>query len=151
MDLTHLHLLITHLPIFGAFLGALVLAFGLYSKSHPTKVAAYLVFVITSIGGVIAYLTGESAEDTLKTIPGISERLIDAHEESAELAIIALAALGICSLFALTFNAKLIPFRKTIAIVILVVSLICFGLVAKTGYLGGQIRHTEVTQNHAKR
>ena len=30
------------------------------------------------------------------------------------------------------------------AIVILFISLISFGLIARTGYLGGQIRHTEI-------
>ncbi|MGY0036459.1 hypothetical protein [Pedobacter sp. NJ-S-72] len=137
--------MITHLPIFGAFLGAVVLAYGLYFHSHQTILAAYLVLVIASIGGGIAYLTGEPAEETIKHIPGFFENTIESHEESAESSIIALAILGILSLFAFTFNPELIPFRRVIAIVILIGSIVCFGLVARTGYLGGQIRHTEVS------
>jgi uncharacterized membrane protein len=34
---------------------------------------------------------------------------------------------------------------RTTAFVILLISLISFGLVARTGYLGGQIRHTEIS------
>ena len=144
MDFTHLHLLITHLPIFGSLLGAMVLIYGLYKNSHQTVLAAYLVLVIASLGGLISYLTGEPAEETVEKIHGISKSVIDSHEESAEIAIISLAILGIFSLFVLVFNVKLIAFKRQIALVILAFSIICFGLVARTGYLGGQIRHTEI-------
>jgi hypothetical protein len=33
---------------------------------------------------------------------------------------------------------------KTTSLLILFISIISFGLVARTGYLGGQIRHTEI-------
>jgi uncharacterized membrane protein len=35
-------------------------------------------------------------------------------------------------------------FMRPVAIIILLVSLVSFMLVARTGYLGGQIRHTEM-------
>jgi hypothetical protein len=62
MNQTHVHLLITHLPILGSFLGALVLVYGLFSGSYSTKIAAYLLLIISSAGAGIAYLTGEGAE-----------------------------------------------------------------------------------------
>lgn len=61
MNPTHIHLMITHLPIFGSILGALVLAYGIYVKSEQTKSAAYYLFIIAAIGAGIAYATGESA------------------------------------------------------------------------------------------
>ena len=33
---------------------------------------------------------------------------------------------------------------NTVAILTLTITLVSFGLVARTGYLGGQIRHTEI-------
>jgi len=36
------------------------------------------------------------------------------------------------------------PLTRTIAFISLFISLISFILVARTGYLGGQIRHTEI-------
>lgn len=73
---THLHLLITHLPIFGSLFGGLVLAYGLWTKSDQTKTAAYFLFIISSIGAGIAYLTGEAAEETVENIPGVVESTI---------------------------------------------------------------------------
>ena len=50
MDQTHIHLMITHLPIFGSLLGALVLAHGLMTKTAQTNVAGYYVLALSAIG-----------------------------------------------------------------------------------------------------
>ena len=145
MNGTHLHLLITHLPIFGSLLGALVLAYALYTKSNQTKVAAYGVFVISAIGAAIAYLTGESAEESVEKLQGVIESSIEAHEDFADVALTSMLILGIVSLLGLYVTIRKSAWTRTLAFVILFISLISFGIVARTGYLGGQIRHTEVS------
>ena len=145
MDQTHVHLLITHLPIFGSILGAFVLAYGLWSKSNQTKIAAYFLFVIAALGAGIAYLTGEGAEDAVEEIQGVSENIIKQHEEFALFALISLIVLGISSLFALIVTYKKTSLLKTASLLTLIISLVSFALVARTGYLGGQIRHTEIS------
>lgn len=144
MNQTHIHLLITHLPIFGSILGGLVLAHGLWTNSNQTKIAAYNLFVISAIGSGIAYLTGEAAEETVENIQGIVEATIKQHEEFALFALISLIILGLTSIIGLFITLKNLPMTRTIAFIILFISLISFGLVARTGYLGGQIRHTEI-------
>ncbi|MBK8611834.1 MAG: hypothetical protein IPL84_18370 [Chitinophagaceae bacterium] len=144
MDQTHVHLLITHLPIFGSILGGLVLAHGLWTKSNQTKIAAYNLLVISAIGSVVAYLTGEEAEETVEKIQGVSKDMIELHSDFAVYALISLSILGIASLIGLFLALKKSPFSRTMAIITLVISLISFGFVARTGYLGGQIRHTEI-------
>jgi uncharacterized membrane protein len=145
MDQTHIHLLITHLPIFGSILGGLVLAYGLWSKSSDTKIAAYFLFIISSIGAGISYLTGEAAEETVENIQGVVEANIRTHEEFALFALISLIILGVASILGLFLTIRKSSLTRTTAFVILFISLISFGLVARTGYLGGQIRHTEIT------
>jgi len=144
MNQTHVHLLITHLPIFGSILGGLVLAHGLWTKSNQTKIAAYNLFVISAIGAGIAYLTGEAAEETVENIQGIVEATINQHEEFALFALISLIILGLTSIIGLFITLKNLAMTRTVAFIILFISLISFGLVARTGYLGGQIRHTEI-------
>lgn len=145
MNQTHIHLLITHLPIFGSILGGIVLAYALWSKSNDTKIAAYFLFIISSIGAVISYLTGEGAEETAENIQGVVEATIKTHEEFALFALISLIILGIASILGLFLTFRKSPFTRTTALVILFISIISFGLVARTGYLGGQIRHTEIS------
>ena len=62
MNQTHIHLLITHLPIFGSILGGLVLAHGLWTKSNQTKIAAYNLFIISAIGAGIASNSGKKGD-----------------------------------------------------------------------------------------
>ena len=145
MNQAHLHLLITHLPIFGSILGALVLGYALWTKSNHTKNAAYFIFIISAIGAGIAYLTGEGAEHAVKHLPGVTKNLIEIHEDAALYALISLIVLGGISVIALVMNRFKTSFTKSISTLILLISIISFGLVARTGYLGGQIRHTEIS------
>jgi uncharacterized membrane protein len=145
MNQAHVHLVITHLPIFGSILGALVLVYGLWSKSNQTKIAAYLLFVISALGAGIAYLTGEGAEDAVEKIQGISRDLIHEHEEAAMFALISLIILGIISLYGLFVTHKNRKYERSVSLIILFFSFFSFSVVARTGWLGGQIRHTEIS------
>ena len=147
MNQTHIHLLITHLPIIGSILGALVLTHGIRRKSDSTLVAAYNILIISAIGAGIAYATGEGAEETVEHLQGISKNVIEEHAESALISLISLIVVGVLSgigLFVIWKSSSLI---RPVALITLFTSIIGFGLVARTGYLGGQIRHTEIGTN----
>lgn len=148
MNQAHIHLLITHLPIFGSILGGLVLVHGIWTKSNHTMVAAYNLFILSAIGAGIAYLTGEGAEEAVENIQGIAEATIEKHEDFALFALISLIILGIASLLGLLVTYSKSIMTRTVAFVVLFIALVSFALVARTGYLGGQIRHTEVHSNN---
>ena len=147
MNQAHLHLLVTHLPIFGSIIGALVLGYGLWTKSTHTKNASYFIFILSAIGVGIAYLTGEGSEHAVKHLQGVDKNLIEIHEDAAMYALISLIVLGGMSVIALVLSRFKTSFSKSTSTIILLISLISFGLVARTGYLGGQIRHTEISTN----
>jgi hypothetical protein len=44
-------------------------------------------------------------------------------------------------------TVKKSPLTRPVAIITFLISLVSFGLIARTGYLGGQIRHTEISSN----
>lgn len=144
MNPAHIHLLITHLPIFGSVLGGFVLAHGIWSKSNQTKIAAYHVLVISAVGAIIAFLTGEGAEEAVEDIQGVAKNMIEQHEELAVSALVGLIVGGVLSIIGLYVTIKKSSLARTIALITLVATLISFGLIARTGYLGGQIRHTEI-------
>lgn len=148
MDQTHIHLMVTHLPIFGSILGALVLVYGLWARSNQTKIAAYFLMIISAVGAGIAYLTGEAAEETVENIKGVTEGVIDQHQDFALFALVSLIILGVASVGGLLITLRKSPYTRSAALIILFISLISFGLVAKTGYLGGQIRHTEINKSN---
>lgn len=147
MNLTHLHLLINHLPIIGSVLGGFVLAQGIWNKSELTKIAAYNVLIISSIGAIVAYFTGEEAEETIENIAGVMESTIKIHEDFAMYALISLIAVGISSIFGLWATIKQNSNSGILSTVTLVIAFVGFGLIAQAGYLGGQIRHSELRPN----
>lgn len=148
MSQAHIHLIITHLPIFGALLGTLVLIHGIWSKSIQTKIAAFNLFIISAIGAGIAYATGEGAEEAVENIQGVSENIIEQHENAAMFALVSLIVLGVSSLLAIIVANKNNILTKTTSLATLLIAVISFALVARTGYLGGQIRHTEIASTN---
>jgi len=144
MSQTHIHLLITHLPIIGVALGAFVLIHGIWRKSNSTLIAAYNILIVSAIGAGIAYATGEGAEETVEHLQGISKNIIEEHAESALISLIALIVIGAIAMAGLFVTLKSSPLIRPVALVALTAALVGFGLIARTGYLGGQIRHTEI-------
>ena len=142
---THLHLMITHLSIFGSILGALVLIYGMITKSHHTKMAALMLFIITSISAFISDVTGDAASLTIKTIDGISKAAVKEHHLAAQFGILSLYILGGASLIALIYIVMKKPAKtKMIYWIALIIALWSFSVTTRTGYLGGKIRHTEL-------
>lgn len=146
MNPTHVHLLITHLPIYGTLMGIIVLAFAILKKSAVTRSAAYIVFIVAALGGSIAFVTGEEAEEKVEDIQGVSHDDIEEHEEAANYALYTTIALGVLSLAGLVIDNKRPAMAPRFAIVVLLIGLFSFVVTARTGYLGGQIRHTEIKE-----
>lgn len=144
MNQTHIHLLITHLPIVGAALGALVLIHGIWRKSDSTLIAAYNVLIISAIGAGIAYATGEAAEETIEHLRVVSKEIIEEHAESAVASLIALIVMGAIAVAGLFVTLKGASLIRPVAFTTLLAALVGFGLIARTGWLGGKIRHTEI-------
>lgn len=142
MDLTHVHLILNHFPIIGTLIGGCVLLYGvLFSRKTVQAVGAVIVVVVALIA-IPVNLTGETAEETVEHLPGVSENYVEAHEESAETAIFITVAAGAASLLALFFRKR--PSSRVFFSVAAVLTLVAFAAMARTGYLGGLIRHTEI-------
>ena len=149
MNTAHIHLMITHLPIIGAFIGLLILVFAYLKKDANIKTAAYLVFVVCAIGTCIAYATGEGAEELVENLPGVVEAAVETHEDAAMYSLVSMIALGVMSMIGIIqirWNASKFNFIHSL---ILVLSLLSMATITYTGNLGGKIRHTEITNASA--
>lgn len=144
MDATRVHLFITHLPVFGLFLGFCALLFGVVRNDKGVKLTSLAIIVVAIIGGLVAFQTGEPAEETVENIAGISHDSVEAHEEAGEISNVFFIGLGLLSIAALYFEAKNRRFSRQLLIAVLALSLITFYFVARTATLGGKIRHVEI-------
>ncbi|MBS1788392.1 MAG: hypothetical protein JST85_11760 [Acidobacteria bacterium] len=144
MNGAHWHLLLNHLPVLGTVFGILLLLFAWLKKSEEIKRVSLGVFVLSALCAVPAYLTGEPAEGVVEHLPGVSEALIEPHEEAALVALSAAIATGIVAM------AGLFLFRKTkslpmwLMLATLFLALATGGLMFRTANFGGEIRHTEI-------
>lgn len=144
MNSAHIHLLVNHIPVFGVAFGLLALLWSLARSNPEMRKAAILLFVVSGIFSFIALQSGERAEEVVEHLPGVSESLLHAHEEAAELANGFVAALAVASLgmaFAQRRGQRLLKISQFAVVALAVLST---GLLARAANLGGQIRHTEI-------
>jgi uncharacterized membrane protein len=144
MNWAHVHLLLNHVPVIGVAFGFFLLLLGVVRKSDELKRASLVVFVVVGALAVPTYLTGEPAEKIVRDLPGVSRALIEQHEDAAMFALISAGVLGLFSLgILLYFRApKALPAWSTVAV--LAISFWTCTVMARTAYLGGQIRHSEI-------
>lgn len=146
MNLTHLHLVTNHIPVIGTAFGILFLLGGMFRKSLELQVAAYLTFILSTFGVIIAYFTGEPAVESVEYIFDVTEQSIDAHANAAKATFFSMLVLSALSLIAL-FLANKKPSRVGgFSQIVLLVAAVSLGLAAYTSNLGGKIRHTEINQ-----
>ena len=145
MDWTHFHLMTNHLPVIGAIFGLVILAWGMVRGSDDVKRIGLAVLIFTALIAIPVYLTGEPAEETVESLPGVVHDIIEEHEEFAIYALISAIVTGIASLAALVFIG---PGRDSYAkryslIAALVLAGVTAAAMGWTANLGGVIRHTE--------
>lgn len=145
MNTAHWHLILNHFPIIGTLGGIVVLLYGFIRKSNDTKVLGALLILAMAVISVMVMETGEAAEEVVEKIPGISEAAVEAHEDAAKIAngiLIASGALALISLVLHFLKKKVVTISM---VATLLLSSVAFGFMAYTGYLGGKIRHTEIS------
>lgn len=144
MNGAHLHLIVNHLPIVGVIIGTLVMAVGMMLKKEQVKQTALGINLFSAITSLIAFFTGEEAEELVENIKGISETFIHVHEEYAESFLILSVVLGFVSLVTLYFSIKSKKYAKYGFIIAFCISLVLIFIGKQVGTSGGEIRHTEI-------
>ncbi len=142
MNYAHLHLILNHIPVLGTIFGLLILAFGFIRKSDEVKQTALGIFILSALMTIPVYLTGEPAEEIVENLAGVSEAIIDQHEDWAYYALILMEITGALALLNLIFFHR--SFAKKFLVVTTLSSIIAVGSIIWTANLGGQIRHSEI-------
>ncbi|HET9233030.1 MAG TPA: hypothetical protein VFP10_02685 [Candidatus Eisenbacteria bacterium] len=145
MDPQLLHLRVNHLPVVGVFW---TLPFILIAALRPGRAAllrAHALIVLLGLTSVIAYRTGEPAEEKVEHLAGVVESAIEAHEDAARWVLglgIAAGVLGLAGLWA-AYSRRLSVARALGWVATLVVVLE-MGALIQTATLGGRIHRPEL-------
>jgi uncharacterized membrane protein len=145
MNQSQIHLALTHLPVILTLTGSVVLAISLFSRNATvTKVALYIL-VAASLFALPVFFSGEGAEETIEHLPGVSGSQIQEHETFANISIYIITGTGLLALVGL-FKIAGKTLVQTVRYFVLFAAIVSSGLIGWTAHLGGQIRHTEISQ-----
>ncbi len=142
MNASQIHLALTHLPVVLSIAGSIMLIISLIRKNPIAINVALYVLVAAGIFSMPVFFTGEGAEEMVEDLPGVSQSLIEKHEEIAKYGFAFIIAAGLSALVAL-LKLRLFATRSMRTLT-LVLSLISAGAMSQTAHLGGQIRHSEI-------
>lgn len=146
MNPVWLHLLVNHIPIIGTCIGLLIVVVALFMKNNTLRTAGLIVFVVTGLGIYAAHFSGEPAEEAIEHRPGISEKVIHTHEESAETALTLMSVGLVLALLVLFYKPANKRFRTMLFTAWMIVSIMAFIQVVITGHDGGVIRRPDLQE-----
>ncbi len=143
MNSVQVHLALTHVPVILSLTGLIMLIAAFFIKNTTLTRTAYILLLVAGVAAVPVYFSGEGTEEAIEKLPGVSEAIIERHEEVAKLAMISIATGGLLALAALfTFRWQMAA--RVFKTLILLLAILSGGLMVQTAHLGGQIRHTEI-------
>jgi uncharacterized membrane protein len=144
MDLAHIHLLLNHFPTIGMIIGGGLFIVALIIKSDDLKLSSLVTLLGIALISIPTYMSGNGAQDAIAKIPGISKSLIEAHEGVAFIGILLMEVLGAFAWLGLWQFRRLSRIPNWNLTVILVLTLVTFGVMTRASNIGGTIRHAEI-------
>src|SRR5215471_16745175 len=143
--LAHIHLLLNHFPTIAFLIGLVLFLTAFYLKSDYLKRISLGIFLIIALLSIPVYMTGKAAQTAIKDQPGINAVLTETHQDAALLALTFMEITGVLAWIGLWQFRRLSRAAKGNLMSVLVFSIITFALMARAAYIGGEIRHPEIT------
>jgi len=147
MNWAYRHRATNHFPIIGVILGTLIRIVGVAISNTGVKASGLGTIVFAALMAVVAYMTGDPAEDAVKSIPEVAKSLVSRHEDIAAVGMYLLIPAGLMAaltLYSIWRKEKSVRF---LIVITLVLSLVASGAMVYVGRTGGQIRHSEFRSN----
>ena len=143
-DVTHLHLLLNHVPTIGAVTGLGLFVMSYVRRSEHLKHISLEVLFLIALATLPAYITGLAAQAQLAGRPGVSAEAIVAHHDRAFAAFILIEIIGLVAWLGLWQYRRLARMAAWVSPTILVLGAIMFAVVSDAATVGGEIRHPEI-------
>jgi hypothetical protein len=149
MTLTHLHLMLNHLPIFGMIVLFILMAHAvIFKKENLIKIYLWY-FSAAALITLPVFLTGDPSSEYLRTVfPDVNNDLIENHETFGYISLIISLILALSGMIALRYFKDLEILPSWFKYSYLVVALLAVLAFSWTGKTGGEIMHSEITAEH---
>ena len=144
MNGAHLHLLLNHFPVLGCLSAFCLLLYGMIFKNVSVSRAGLVTAIVAGAMVVPAYLTGEEAEHIVEPVIGVNEEAMETHEDAAEYALWTMVMSGAIALGSLAAARNKPAIPSALGWINVVFLAFTFSVLARTAYVGGVIRHSEI-------
>lgn len=150
LNLAHLHIVINHVPVILTPVALCILAYAAWRRSDAVARVALGVAAVAAVSAGGVYLTGDPAEAIVTHIPDAAgatrdavRMLVHQHQDAALWAGIIVGLLGLLALWSLWQYRRETTLPRWTVTTALVLAAFGTAVMARTAYLGGQIRHPE--------
>ena len=147
MALSHLHLVLNHVPVIGSVIALGLLLLALVRRSTDLRRAGLEVMVLVGLLSLPAYLSGAGAQPelTARKDMEVSVAMIREHHDAALIGSVAMLVTVMAAWVALwQMRRRTRPARGVFGAVLLL-AIVTVALMGRASNIGGQIRHPEVT------
>lgn len=144
MNGAHLHLMLNHFPLVGLFFSALILGFGFFRRNESYLRIGLYAILLCGVLAAPTFLSGESAEEVIESLPAFSEPHVEAHEEAAELVIWLIGATAFAAFGSLVSFWKKPNLARQLTVATFILNLFAVIGIAWVNNLGGKISHPEI-------
>src|SRR5688572_215264 len=135
MNSVQIHLALTHAPVIISLVALALLVVALLLKNDTLIKTAYIMILVAGTAAVPVYFSGEGAEEAIEKLPGISESIIEQHEDVAKYSMLSVAVAGLFALAAL-FSNRWQAVSRILKILVLIISITSSALMIQTAHLG---------------
>jgi uncharacterized membrane protein len=149
MTLVHLHMLINHVPTVGMGLAIALFILSFFRKDEMLRRVSLEVFFVVALITIPAYLSGLSAQQQIQDREGVSNVMIEAHEDAAIFAFILMQLTGSFAWLALWQHRRKGRSARWATFAIVLLSALTMAVTARAANLGGEIRHPELLASGA--
>jgi hypothetical protein len=144
MNITHVHLLLNHIPTIGTAIAIGLLVLSLFRRSDELRRVTLEVVFVVALLTIPAYLSGVSAQQAQLNNPDIAEAFVDAHWTAALWAFLLMQISGAIAWLALWKFRRSARMSPALLGAVLVMSTLAFAASARAANLGGEIHHPEI-------
>ncbi len=148
MNGAHAHVILNHSPIFAVVFGAIFLIAAFFRRDLCLKRCAFILFLGGAILAIAVYLTGDSAEEVVRNLPGVSAESVAAHETAGTIALAGTLLLASLTLWGLVFYHRLDKLPRLYDLIHLLMAVVVMLILMWSAYLGGRIRHPEIVRGN---
>ena len=146
-DLVHIHLLLNHFPTVGMIVGFGLFLLGLLKKSEDLKRGAMAVFFAIALISLPTYMSGYSAQKSLRGVRTVSQDVIGLHQRSALFALIFMEATGVVAWYGLWCSRTRRTLGPRITAAAVLLSVFTIALMAGAADVGSEIHHPEIVSD----